>query len=411
MEKLIHLIITTLSLILTLYSIYYVGYALFAFKREKKYQIHIPNKKFAILIAARNESLVIADLINSLHDQYYPKTLYDIYVIPNNCTDNTAQVAKDAGAIILDCQYPVHSKGEVLRHSFDLLMSSKYDYDAFCVFDADNVVDLNFLQEMNNALNDNVKIAQGYREAKNPYDSWITGSYHIYFMIMNQFINRAKTNAGLSAYLSGTGFMISLDVLKRSNGWRTITLSEDTEYSLISMLADQKIAWVPKAITYDEQPLDLKQSMIQRARWSSGAIQLLVIYYKKLYDRLNLNNFRQLIDGFMSLIAPTIQLLSIIQLLVITIFAYIYNDANLPTLVLPIFMSYVTTTIIAIIVLASQDKLNKHCLLGVFSFWFFVLSWTPLNLISLFKRQTQWYQINHCRSVKSEKLVVRRQDI
>ena len=92
-------------------------------------------------------------------------------MIPNNCTDNTALAARQFGAEVLECTVPVRSK-EVLRFAEEQL--SGRHYDAFCVFDADNVVDRCFLKEMNNAYRARARAAQGYRDSKNPYDSAIS---------------------------------------------------------------------------------------------------------------------------------------------------------------------------------------------------------------------------------------------
>ena len=404
-------ILALISLLLTLYSIYFIFFALFSFKKDPAYPNQPPTTKFAVVIAARNEELVIADLVDSLNIQNYPKELYDIYVVPNNCSDDTAMKALEAGALVLECQYPVSSKGEVLRHTFDQLISSKYHYDAFCVFDSDNIVDPNFLTEANNAFESGVRVAQGYRQAKNPYDSWVTGSYSVYFMIMNRFVNKAKYNAGLSAYLSGTGFMVSVDVLRKSNGWRTTTISEDTEFSLICMLNNERISWMPKAITYDEQPLTIKASLTQRTRWSSGAMQLLSIYFKKITHNLRFSNIFQLIDGLMSLMAVYIQLLSAIQLILVTLISIILKDESLLISSMPLLISYLTFSLIALLVLILEKKFNKQSLVGVFSFWLFVMSWSFVNLRCLFIKTTHWVEIKHTCSVSATKLKASRQEL
>jgi len=411
MNKIVEALLIIISIILSGYSIYYVAFVLFAIKKHPQHQKYEPKHRFAIVIAARNEEMVIASLVNSLKKQNYPKELFDIYVVPNNCIDDTKEKALEAGAKILECQYPVSSKGEVLGHSFNQLMSIEYDYDAFCVFDADNIVDQNFLTEMNNALCDGSRLAQGYRETKNPYDTWITGSYNVYFTVVNRFINHAKYNANMSAYISGTGFMVSVDVLKKSGGWRTSTLSEDTEFTLACIINGEKIDWVPEAITYDEQPLTLKQSLVQRKRWSSGAMQLLSLYYKKIFERTTSKNFIQNLDCIMSLLAIYIQILSIVQLLLTMFATMLLPTISLMNVLTPLIISYISTVVLAVAVLALDHKLNHHCIKGILTFWLFIMSWTPINIISLFKKTTQWYEIKHTGNMKTDKYKVSHQDI
>ena len=151
-----------LSVGISLWGGYYLLTGLMSWRRPMDYGRHPAGTRFAVLIAARNEELVIGPLINSLLEQEYPAELYDIYVIPNNCTDNTALAARQFGAEVLECTVPVRSKGEVLRFAEEQL--SGRHYDAFCVFDADNVVDRCFLKEMNNAYRAGARAAQGYRE-------------------------------------------------------------------------------------------------------------------------------------------------------------------------------------------------------------------------------------------------------
>ncbi|MEA5027148.1 MAG: glycosyltransferase family 2 protein [Erysipelotrichaceae bacterium] len=411
MTKFFEILLAIISVILTGYSLYYVVFIGFALKKSQGFVKHAPRTRFAIVTAARNEETVIAHLIDSLHKLNYPTDLYDIYVIPNNCTDHTKEKALEAGANVIELQYPVNCKGEVLRHTFNQLMSVEYNYDAFVVFDADNVAEPNFLAEMNNAYCDGAGIAQGYREAKNPYDTWITGSYNVYFTVLNRFINHAKFNAGLSAYISGTGFMISTDVLRKSGGWRTVTLSEDTEFTLNCMINNERVAWVPTAVTFDEQPLTFQQSYVQRTRWSSGAMQLLSLYFKKLTARLSVSNFLQNFDGIMSLLATQIQALSVVQIVLVFFSAILSPKITLIDAAIPVLISYFSSVAIAFLVLKLDHKWNKHCLTGVLTFWFFIMSWTPINIRSLFKKTTQWYEIKHTRNIKSDKLKVSHQDI
>ena len=138
-----------------------IGYttimSIFCLLPRKKYPTAQPKTRFAVLIPARNEENVIVSLIKSLQAQDYPKALFDIFVIPNNCTDDTEGAALKSGAKILQCTAPVSTKGEVLHQ---ILGSLQGQYDAYCVFDADNVVDSQFLSRMNDAVAAGAKVAK-----------------------------------------------------------------------------------------------------------------------------------------------------------------------------------------------------------------------------------------------------------
>ena len=256
-------------------SVFFTGYSVFFavvfcgyFRRKKKFPEAAPKTRFAVLIAARNEEKVIGDLVDSLLKQRYPRELYDVVVIPNNCRDHTAQRARKHGAKVLECTVPVKSKGEVLQFAFSRLMKEK-KYDAFCVFDADNVVDPGYLEAMNRAFCSGARIAQGYRESKNPGSSWVSGSYSIYFRMIAECVNRPRAAWGLPVFLGGTGWAVSSSCLDE-RGWETASIVEDCEYSLKCVLWGEEVAWVHDAITYDEQPVSFRQSFTQRRRWSSG---------------------------------------------------------------------------------------------------------------------------------------------
>ena len=190
---------------------------------------HKPKNKFAILVASRNEEAVIGELVESLLEQDYPKDLYEVIVIPNNCTDNTEKVAKKAGATIMKCTVPVKSKGEVLKFAFEKL-SKRKDIDAYIVFDADNIVKKDYLTHMNSALCDGYRVAQCFRDSKNASDNWLSGSYSIFYWVQNFFFNKARMQMGGSSSINGTGFMIKKDVIDEF-GFNTVTLTEDVEFT------------------------------------------------------------------------------------------------------------------------------------------------------------------------------------
>ena len=201
-------------------------------KLKDKEFITNKNHKFMAIIPAHNEEKVVANLIESLKEQTYDKNLYDIYVIADNCTDKTAKIAKEAGAIVYERFDQAHkTKGYALKWFLKQKIEEKADYDAFFVFDADNIVDKNFITNMNKKLCQGEEVVQGYRDIKNPTDNWITAGYALFYWTMHRFYHLARYNIGLSPLLNGTGFMVKFDVVK-PNGWETETLTEDIEFSL-----------------------------------------------------------------------------------------------------------------------------------------------------------------------------------
>ena len=224
--------------------------------------------RFIIALPANNEETVIGNLIKSLKMQDYDKDLFDIYVIADNCTDNTAKIARENGAIVYErFDETKKTKGYALNWFLSKMKVKKDDYDALLVFDADNVVDKNFLNVMNKKLCQGEVLVQGYRDIKNPTDTWVSGGYAIFYWTMNRLYHLARYNMGLSPLINGTAFMVKWDLLI-DEGWNTKTLTEDIEFALINISKGVKLGWAKDAIVYDEQPLTFKESWKQRERWS-----------------------------------------------------------------------------------------------------------------------------------------------
>lgn len=408
-------VLSTLSWLLwmgvTLWGGYYLAIGLMSWRKPLDYGWHPARTRFAILIAARNEELVIGTLINSLLEQDYPADLYDIWVIPNLCSDRTAEAARLYGAKVLECTVPVKNKGEVLRFAYNRLHGRRYD--AYCVFDADNIADCRFLTEMNNAFLAGARAAQGYRDSKNPYDTAVSGCYSIYYWMMNRFYNGGRAGLGLSAMVNGTGFMVSARTLEKLGGWHTQTNSEDLEITAQTILAGEKICWVPKAITYDEQPLDYAQSVKQRRRWTCGTIQVAEEYLGKTGRAIQpMNRLWSLADLGATLLIPGYQMAALAGLLASS-FAACMNchrleqvpAAFLGAAAFQLMMTALGSTLAAALVLTVEGKWDKRLVKPLLVYWLFLLSWVPITISGFWKKTTEWEEIRHTRNVVPEAIL------
>ena len=234
-------------LIFKLLSLYFLAVSLFCLCRRKKPAASAGQRRFAILIAARNEESCIAGLIESLQAQRYPRELFDIWVLPNNCTDHTVEAAQRAGARIIEMPSSVRSKGAALQYAADTLLRDQQHYDAFCVFDADNEADPAFLAEMNQALSRSA-IVKSRILAKNRMQAGISACYEIYFCTANRFLNRAREALGLSARVIGTGFSIRRDLLEALGGFPCCTLAEDAELYAACLTHGVRIGYCESAV-------------------------------------------------------------------------------------------------------------------------------------------------------------------
>ena len=401
-------ILNVISILLIIYGMYYIVFGLFAFKNYNKEVIarYEPKTKFKVLIACRNEESVIGELIESLKHEDYPKELYEICVIPNNCTDSTEAIAKSLGTRIIKCSTPAKCKGDALRCAFDEL--KKEEFDAYAVFDADNIVHPNFLKRMNDAVLSGCKVAQGNRDSKNPEDSWVSGSYAIYYWIQNLFFNRAHTNVNASASINGTGYIVKKEVIDNI-GFETKTLTEDIEFTIKCALNNIKIGHVEDAITYDEQPVDYKTSWKQRKRWSTGANKCLKIYgirlIKNFFKTGNILN----LDMVLNNMSPSVQVFGTIIGLIMVILKLLVQIELAPLSLLSFIrltgihfgiITYLTGVILNIYIVKYHKRSLKEVFKGIFLFTLFILSWIPINFVSVFSRKEKWEEIKHTRIMR-----------
>lgn len=362
------------------------------------------NHRFMAIIPAHNEEAVVGNLIESLKNQNYDKDLYDIYVIADNCTDNTAKVAKEAGAIVYKrFDETKKTKGYALDWFLKQKIEENAPYDAFFIFDADNIVHPDFIKNMNKKLCQGEDVVQGYRDIKNPTDSWITAGYALFYWSMHRFYHLARYNLGLSPLLNGTGFMVKFDVVK-PQGWDTVTLTEDIEFSLKRIIKGKRLGWATDAICYDEQPVGFKQSWSQRSRWTVGHIQCIKEYTKQLAVAAKENKTMMNFDGLLYILG-SIPMFIVTLVLLGTNFLMYAGDGmtklelfeNILRYLIPTFILPIITAAIAMLL---DKRPIKPMVKGLFCYPLFMGSWLLINFKCLFKRETTWEKINHLRSIK-----------
>ena len=366
---------------ITIFWLYQIMVSLCSLVKIKDKPLKVnKDHRFMAIIPAHNEEAVVGNLVESLKKQNYNKELYDIYVIADNCTDNTAKVAEEAGAIVYE---RFNNSQKTKGYALDWFLAQKIEenapYDAFFVFDADNIVDPNFIKNMNKKLCQGEDVVQGYRDIKNPTDSWITAGYAIFYWTMHRFYHLARYNLGLSPLLNGTGFMVRFDVVK-PEGWAT------------------------DAIVYDEQPVGFKQSWSQRSRWTVGHMQCIKEYTKQLavaaQEKKTMMNF----DGFLYIIGSIPMFIITLVLLATNFLMYAGNGMteleliiNIARYLIPTFLLPIGT---AVIVMLLDRRPIKPMLKGLACYPLFMGSWLLINFKCLFKRETTWEKIDHVRNIK-----------
>ena len=271
-----------ISVIFTLCYAYQFFYIFVGLLKKPLKFIAKKQHRYAVVVSARNESGVIGNLINSIRSQNYPSDLVDIFVIADNCTDNTAEVARNAGAIVYErFNKEQVGKGYALDWLFKIIDKEHADknYEAYMIFDADNVLDPNFIKEMNKVFDNGYRIITSYRNSKNYDTNWISAGYSLWFLREARYLNNARMHLGTSCAVSGTGFLVSADVIRENGGWIHHLLTEDIEFTTDSIIKGEKIGYCANAVLYDEQPTAFNQSYTQRLRWAKGFYQVFFYFF------------------------------------------------------------------------------------------------------------------------------------
>ena len=398
------------------YQIFYMVYMLL-FKRslsERFINRDPVMHKIAVVISARNESAVIGQLIESIHAQTYPAELIRIYVCADNCTDDTAEVARAAGATVFERQNRnLVGKGYALDYMFKKILSSDDDSDAFIVFDADNLIDREYITEMNKTFGLGFEAITSYRNSKNYGTNWISAGYSLWFLREAKYLNNARLELNTSCAISGTGFLLSRKLVEENGGWKHHLLTEDVEFSVDSVIQGKKIGYCSTAMLYDEQPITFRDSWNQRFRWAKGFYQVFAHYAGGLVKGTLTNpaGYRFACYDMLMTIAPGM-LLSIISILFNTIIIVLAATgvmstgvaiASSVTSVVFCLCNYIVFMFVfgVLTTFVEWDSIRTTTAKKIrymFTFPFFMLTYIPIALIALVKKAA-WKPIRHSISV------------
>lgn len=249
-------------------------YMLIGLFATRKFKPAKKQHKYAVLIPARNEEPVIANLINSIRKQDYPQELITIFVVADNCTDNTAKVAREKGAICYEHFNPEErTKGFALKYLFEQIQRDYgiESFEGYFIFDSDNLLKKDYISRMNDSFDAGEKIITSYRSTKNWTESWIASTYAIHWLRSIRYRHRARSLLHLATNIQGTGFLFSNEIVK--DGWKYTSLTEDRALTADCVVEGYEISYNDDAIFYDEQPVSLKVALRQRLRWSKGHLQ------------------------------------------------------------------------------------------------------------------------------------------
>lgn len=363
--------------------------------------------RYAVLIAARNEENVLPYLLESIAQQDYPRELVDVYVVADNCTDGTARAAREHGAAVYE-RFNTRQIGKGYALNF-LLEGMGRDgvlegYDAFLVFDADNLLRPDYISQINRTCSDGYEAFCGYRNSKNFADNWISAGYALWFIHDSVHLNQSRMLLGTTCAVSGTGFGFRRSLLEKCGGWRFFTLTEDIEFDTWCATNGVRIGFCREAMLYDEQPTSLRQSWKQRRRWVQGGIQVSFRYAGALLRGI-LRGGRV---GYASFETATLSLwgygVSGLSAGVAIVCAFLTErwPGVFLTLGAALVGMYVSMLLVgALTLLGEWDNISGSTakkVMGLFSFPLFMLTFIPIAVSAVFCRFS-WQPIAHTVAV------------
>ena len=399
-------------------------------------------KKYGIVICARNERLVIGNLIDSIRAQTYDPDLLTIFVVADNCTDNTADICREKGCVVYERHDPDHArKGWAMEFLFEKIRA-EYGIDAFdgyVVFDADNLLHPTFIEELNKAfVATNDSIVVGYRNTKNFDQNFISAGYGIHFIRSVVSYHRPRGFLGTSTHIAGTGYVIPSRLVM--DGWHYTCLTEDTEFTMNSVAAGEFVAFCEDAEFYDEQPYQVRVMARQRMRWTKGRLFAFFSTFPRLfmgifkrkgirqrfscYDMIMYCFPNSVYHGLRELVFPALQwaITYAVTWMIGNAAGVAENAATAdknPVTALAIFAA-IATPIVRLVwtflknalkggLIVLREYKHIHCkpwklVLYTFLFPWFDLIGGPLSIMALFST-TQWKPIKHDAAISIDQLM------
>lgn len=409
-QGVLNFVCVILTLIIGIFTAYRFVYILIGFIGKKISYPEAPkNKRYAFIISAKNEELVIRNTIESTKRQDYPSELIDIWLVADNCKedDKTAEIARELGVHVFERHDMSKArKGWGLEFLFDHIKEEvgiEY-YDAYLMLDADNVVDYQFVSKMNDAFQTGrFDVVTGYRCPKNFQDNIITSAYGFNFYRITMSNHRPRMILKSLTSGTGSGYLVSSKLLK--DGWHWHRLVEDMEFVITNIANNNRLGYTDQAICYDEQPTNFWIQMRQRFRWNKGSLIVWLLDSGKLIKSFFKKPTWAKYDIYWDIFPyPLITFLiglvyNVTSLILGLTGGAAYDWSN--------FLAYTLTTILGIcvaawfagILICIKEWKNIHCSLPKAILYTLVWPWydlisIPISIISLFFK-VKWKQIPH----------------
>lgn len=352
---------------------------------------------FCILIPARDESNVIEGLLLSIKNQSYNINLNDVYVIVEDEKDKTVEICKQYNvSVIVRKKLNLRTKGYALDEALKIILKKK-KYDAYFIFDADNVLDKDYFKNMISVYDKGYDIATGYRNTKNGDSSVVAAASSLTFSLVNTVFNKSKCNKHKNITLSGTGFYIKGDIINKFKGFPFNSLTEDYEFTMYSILNCYTTYYNEKSVFFDEQPVKYKDTINQRIRWIKGYFNVRKLYNKKLRKSLNIKD-----KNYFSKLSEIIGIYPII-LLLLYLFIYVLLSLLIykKYIIIPLLIAltyFILFLITLFLVIKEKNKIKlslKNKILVLFYNPIFMFTYVFCAIKAFTKKEVVWTKIKH----------------
>lgn len=254
--------------------------ALFA-RRETQARPGGATSRFVILIPAHNEEQLLPQTLANLRQLDYPRELFAIHVVADNCSDRTAALAREGGAVAHErFNSELRGKGYALEWLLQRLWDSGEPHDAVLILDADSVVSPNFLRVMDARLARGERVIQGFYTVRQPEGAWSVGLRAVALIVLHYLRPQGRMVLGGSTGLKGNGMVFAADIL-RKHRW-SASLTEDIEYHMELILAGERAMFAPDAVIWAEMPDSLRAAQSQNERWEKGRMEMIQRFVPRL---------------------------------------------------------------------------------------------------------------------------------
>ena len=287
--------------------------------QENRHPVH----RFVLLVPAHNEERLLPQLLANLRQLDYPKHLYSVHVVADNCTDETVVQAHRAAVTVHERTDTAHQgKGYALQWLIDRLLAGKVAFDAAVILDADSIVSQNFLRVMDVKLSADTGAIQAHYAVHNPEGSWLMSLRALALAAVHYLRPRGRMVLGGSVGLKGNGMVFSRTLLEQHRWSASVT--EDIEFHMSLVLAGERVVFAADAIVWAEMPADLRSARSQNVRWEQGRLDMVRRYVPILLRESWKGFFRQganspflLLDAAVEHIIPPFSILTSMSLLLL----------------------------------------------------------------------------------------------